>query len=59
LIEGQKAKVGGTGVIRDQFGNIKQEFGFSGETNLTEQDLRDKLNLNQEQKNGSHSQRND
>jgi hypothetical protein len=54
LIEQAKAKVGGTGVIRDQFGNIKQEFGFSGETTLTEQDLRDKLNLNQEQKNGSH-----
>jgi hypothetical protein len=47
-----KAKVGGTGVIRDQYGNIKQEFVFSGETELSEQELRQKLI--QEQKNGSH-----
>jgi hypothetical protein len=50
-----KGKVGGTGVVRDQFGNVKHEFSFSGETNLSEQELRAKLNLNQENTDGSHS----
>jgi hypothetical protein len=57
LIEQAKAKVGGTGVIKDQFGNIKSEFVYSGETTLSEQELRQKLF--QEQDNGSSTRRHD
>jgi len=49
----KKARVGGAGVIRDKDGNVKQEFTFQGETTFTEQELRQKLNM--EQKDGSYS----